>query len=57
MDDPDWQIHAAKSILPHRADIKAGTKAAITNWDAGKWYEAGVEIGKIDALVFAYWKE
>ena len=57
MDDPDWQIHAAKAALPHRADIKANMSDAITNWDAGKWYEAGVAVGKIDAIALSFWKE
>lgn len=56
--DPDWQIHAIKDIRPHMADIKTGVAAAQTAWNLGTedgYYQAGIEIGKIDKIVFAYW--
>ena len=58
MADPDWQLHAIKDIRPHLADIKTGAAASIAAWYLGTdegYFQAGVEIGKIDKIVFAYW--
>ena len=56
--DPDWQIHAIKDIKPHFAEIKQLGADAQTQWALGTddgYYNAGVNIGKIDKYVFAYW--
>ena len=58
MADPDWQLHAIKDIKPNLAAIKAGAAAAVAAFDLGTsdgYFNAGVEIGKIDKIVFAYW--
>ena len=57
MADPDWQIKAGKALLPHRAEIKTNIKEATTQWNAGNYYEAGIAVGKIDAIVFAPWEK
>ena len=56
--DPDWQIHAIKDIKPHFAEIKQLGADAQTQWALGTddgYYNAGVNLGKIDKMVFAYW--
>lgn len=58
MADPDWQLHAIKDIRPNLAAIKAGVAAAAAAFDLGTddgYFASGVEIGKIDKIVFEYW--
>jgi len=59
MADPDWQIHAFKGIKGHMDDIKTGIATAETQWALGTdegYYQAGLELGKIDKIVFTYWE-
>ena len=56
--DPDWQLHAFKSIKPHFAEIKQLAADAETAWAIGTdegYYNAGVALGKIDKIAFSYW--
>ena len=53
--DPDWQIKALRAVLPHKADVKAYVADAEAKWDAGDYFNAGVAMGKIEAIALAPW--
>ena len=55
MADPDWQLHALKTLKPHLAEIKDLAGQAVAAWDAADYYGAGTAIGKIDKIAFSYW--
>ncbi len=56
MADPDWQLHAAKGLRGHFAEIKTDVADALAKYNAGDYYGAGQVIGGVDKLVFTYWE-
>merc|ERR1712051_495645 len=57
MADPDWQMKAAKAIIPHRKQIKSLISDALTKFDAGDYYGSGQAVGQIDKMVFKPWEK
>ena len=53
--DPDWQIKALRAVLPHKSDVQSYVADAEAKWDAGDYFNAGVAMGKIEAIALAPW--